>query len=259
MMKNKLDNQHAVVTGGASGIGAAIVERFVSEGATVTVIDRDAGVADELVRRLGAGDRLHFFECDVADFDAVHRVAAQAETALGHVTVLVNNAGIAHIGKAHTTKPEDMRRVCAVNIEGVYHWLHAVLPGMAERKKGVVLNMCSIAAKVGIPDRFAYSLTKGAVLSMTRSVACDYLADGIRCNCVCPARVHTSFVDRYLQDNYPGKENEMFEQLSATQPIGRMGRPDEIAGLAVYLCSEESGFVTGAAYDIDGGFVPLCP
>jgi NAD(P)-dependent dehydrogenase (short-subunit alcohol dehydrogenase family) len=173
------------------------------------------------------------------------------------IDVLVNNAGIAHIGTVETTSEEDFDRIYRVNVKGVYNALHAVLPGMVKRRGGVVLNLCSIAARVGLPDRFAYSMSKGAVLTMTLSVAKDYLHKGIRANCLCPARVHTPFVDHYLAKNYPGQEAEMFAKLSAAQPIGRMGSPDEIAKLATYLCSEDAGFVTGVAWDIDGGFMNI--
>jgi NAD(P)-dependent dehydrogenase (short-subunit alcohol dehydrogenase family) len=118
---------------------------------------------------------------------------------------------------------------------------------------GVILNMASIASLIGLLDRFAYSMTKGAVLTMTRSIAIDYMKKNIRCNCICPARVHTPFVDRYITQNYPGREQEMFRQLSEYQPIGRMGNPQEVAQLALYLCSDEASFVTGQAYPIDGG------
>jgi 2-keto-3-deoxy-L-fuconate dehydrogenase len=122
---------------------------------------------------------------------------------------------------------------------------------------GSIVNICSIAAETALAERFAYSATKGAVLAMTRCLAKDFVADSIRCNCVCPARVHTPFVDAYLAKNYPGREAEHFAQLSAAQPIGRMGRPDEVAALVAYLCSEEAAFITGAAYDIDGGVMAM--
>jgi NAD(P)-dependent dehydrogenase (short-subunit alcohol dehydrogenase family) len=124
---------------------------------------------------------------------------------------------------------------------------------MLRQGGGVIVNMASIASLIGIPDRFAYSMTKGAVLTMTKSIAVDYVKRGIRCNCICPARVHTPFVDGYLAANYPGREEEMYRVLSEYQPIGRMGTPEEVAALALYLCSNEASFVTGQAYPIDGG------
>jgi NAD(P)-dependent dehydrogenase (short-subunit alcohol dehydrogenase family) len=190
--------------------------------------------------------------CDVSDHGAVHAALAAVT-----IDVLVNNAGIAHIGTVESTSEDDFDRIYRVNVKGVYNCLHAVLPGMVARGGGVVLNLCSIAARVGLSDRFAYSMSKGAVLTMTLSVAKDYLHKGIRCNCLCPARVHTPFVDQYLAKNYPGQESEMFAKLSAAQPIGRMGSPEEVAKLAAYLCSEDASFVTGVAWDIDGGYMNI--
>ena len=140
-----------------------------------------------------------------------------------------------------------------VNVLGVYLCARAAVPVMLRQGGGVILNMASIVSLIGLPDRFAYSMTKGAVLTMTRSIAVDYVKRGIRCNCICPARVHTPFVDGFLAKNYPGREAEMMRTLSDAQPIGRMGTPEEIAQLALYLCSDEAAFVTGAAYPIDGG------
>ncbi|MDQ2648829.1 MAG: SDR family oxidoreductase [Actinomycetota bacterium] len=235
----RLAGKVAIVTGGASGIGAAVVDRFRAEGATVVVLD----LAD------GADVR-----CDVTDQAAVD--AAFETVAADHdgLDVLVNSAGIAHVGNLATTTGDDLDRLYAVNVKGVYHCLQAGVRRMLERGGGAICNLASIASVVGIPDRFAYSMTKGAVLTMTLSVATDYVDQGIRCNAVSPARVHTPFVDRFLADSYPGREDEMFATLSATQPIGRMARPDEIAGLIAYLCSDEAAFVTGSNHLIDGGF-----
>jgi NAD(P)-dependent dehydrogenase (short-subunit alcohol dehydrogenase family) len=176
---------------------------------------------------------------------------------LSRLDILVNSAGVSHIGTAESTGEADFDRLYNVNVKGVYNCLHAAIPVMKKNKGGVIVNMCSIAATVGIPDRFAYSMTKGAVYSMTLSVAKDYLKDQIRCNSISPARVHTPFVDGFLKKNYPGKEAEMFEKLSAAQPIGRMGKPEEVANLALYLCSDEAGFITGVDYPLDGGFMNL--
>ena len=169
----------------------------------------------------------------------------------------MNSAGISHIGKADTTNEEDFDKVFTVNVKGVYNCLHVVLPLMKAERKGVILNLASVAGIVGIPERFAYSMSKGAVTAMTLSVAKDYINDGIRCNCVSPARVYTPFVEGFLKKNYPGKEEEMIEKLSKTQPLGRMATPDEIAYLVLYLCSDEASFITGCDYPIDGGFVKL--
>ena len=176
---------------------------------------------------------------------------------IGVINILVNNAGIAHIGKADNTKEEDFDKVIAVNVKGVYNCIHASIPQLRKAIGGCIINMASIAAQVGIPDRFVYSTAKGAVMAMTLSVAKDYLRENIRCNSISPARVHTPFVDGFLKNNYPGKEEEMFDKLSKTQPIGRMGTPEEIAALALYLCSDEASFITGCDYLVDGGFVKL--
>ncbi len=176
---------------------------------------------------------------------------------IGTVHILVNNAGIANIGKADTTTETDFDSVIQVNVKGVYNCIHAAIPQLRKAKGGSIINMASIAAHVGLPDRFAYSTAKGAVMAMTLSVAKDYIQENIRCNSISPARVHTPFVDGFLKRSYPGKEEEMFEKLSKTQPIGRMGRPDEVAALALYLCSDEASFITGCDYPVDGGFIKL--
>jgi 2-keto-3-deoxy-L-fuconate dehydrogenase len=142
-------------------------------------------------------------------------------------------------------------------VKGAYNALYAAIPLLKSNGGGVILNMASIAAWVGITDRFAYSMSKGAIMAMSLSVARDYLADNIRCNTISPARVHTPFVDGFIAKNYAGKEDEIFEKLSKSQPIGRMGKPDEVAALALYLCSDEAGFITGCDYPIDGGFIKL--
>jgi len=239
----KLAGRCAVVTGASSGIGAAIAARFAAEGARVFNLDL-APSRDPVIEHLA---------CDVSD----HAVVAAALDALPVIDILVNNAGIAHIGTAETTSPADFERIFRINVAGVHHTLHAVLPKMRAAGRGVILNLCSVAAKIGIPDRFAYSMSKGAVLSMTLSVARDYVDKGIRCNCICPARIHTPFVDNFLAAHYPGREAEVFQKLEAAQPIGRMGTPIEIAALALYLCSDDAGFITGSAHDIDGGFTLL--
>jgi NAD(P)-dependent dehydrogenase (short-subunit alcohol dehydrogenase family) len=174
-----------------------------------------------------------------------------AET--GQIDILVNNAGIAHVGTIEQTSPDDLDRLYAVNVRGVYLCSKAAVPVMLKQGRGVILNMASIASLVGVPDRFAYSMTKGAVLTMTMSIAIDYVKRGIRCNCICPARVDTPFVEGYLREHYPGREAEMRRTLEQYQPIGRMCKPEEVASLALYLCSDEAAFVTGQAYPIDGG------
>jgi len=167
--------------------------------------------------------------------------------------ILVNNAGIAHVGTIERTSEADLDRLYAVNVKGVFLGARAAVPIMLRQGGGVILNMASIASLVGVPDRFAYSMTKGAVLTMTMSIAIDYVKQNIRCNCICPARIHTPFVDQYLARHYAGREREVLQQLSAYQPVGRMGTAEEVAYLALYLCSDEASFVTGQAYPIDGG------
>lgn len=249
-----LENKVAVITGGGSGIGKAIAKLFAKQKATVHIIELNTETANESAEEIkDQGGIVNVHACNVANQKEVVDVFNQ----IGAINILVNNAGIAHIGKADTTKEEDFDRVMAVNCKGVYNCIHAAIPLLRKNGGGCIINMASVAALVGIPDRFAYSTAKGAVMAMTLSVAKDYLGDNIRCNSISPARVHTPFVDGFLKNNYPGKEAEMFEKLSKTQPIGRMGTPDEIAALALYLCSDEAGFITGCDYPIDGGFVKL--
>ena len=193
-------------------------------------------------------------DCDVSDAASTE----QAFERLDRVDALVNNAGIAHVGNVENTTSDDLDRLYRVNVKGVYHCLHIAVPRMVRQGGGVVLNLASIASKIGIQDRFAYSMTKGAVLTMTLSVARDYIDKNVRCNCICPARIHTPFVDGYLKQNYPADKREaIFQNLSAYQPLGRMGQPEEVAALANFLLSDEAAFITGAAYDLDGGVIGL--
>jgi 2-keto-3-deoxy-L-fuconate dehydrogenase len=249
-----LKNKKAVVTGGGSGIGRAIATLFAKQGAEVHIIDLTIESAqDTLDEILKAGGNAFSHACNVASQE---EVLATFEK-IGNINVLINNAGIAHVGKVDTTPASDFDRVMEVNVKGVYNCLFAAIPQFRLSNGGVIINMASIAAWVGIPDRFAYSTAKGAVMAMTLSVAKDYIKENIRCNSISPARVHTPFVDGFISKNYAGKEEEMFEKLSQSQPIGRMGKPDEIAALALYLCSDEAGFITGCDYPIDGGFIKL--
>jgi NAD(P)-dependent dehydrogenase (short-subunit alcohol dehydrogenase family) len=249
-----LQGKRAVVTGAGSGIGAAIARLFAQRGATVAVVDRDLPAAEAVAATItSTRGAAAAYQCDVADPAAVDALFRSVATANPRLDILVNNAGIAHVGTIEQTTPEDIDRIYRVNVFGVYLCARAAVPAMLRQGRGVILNMASVASLIGIPDRFAYSMSKGAVLTMTRSIAVDYMKRGIRCNCICPARVHTPFVDGYLAANYPGREAEMMKTLSEYQPIGRMGRPEEIAQLALYLCSDEASFVTGQAYPIDGG------
>jgi NAD(P)-dependent dehydrogenase (short-subunit alcohol dehydrogenase family) len=169
----------------------------------------------------------------------------------------VNNAGISQIGTVETTAEAEFDRILRVNVKGYYNCIHACIGHMKNTGGGVILNMASVAGSAGLPERFGYSTSKGAVIAMTYSVACDYVTHNIRCNCISPARVHTPFVDGYLRKNYPGREPEMYDKLAKTQPIGRMGESDEVASLALFLCSDAAAFITGADYPIDGGFLNL--
>ncbi|CAN7356883.1 SDR family NAD(P)-dependent oxidoreductase [Pseudoduganella sp. LjRoot289] len=250
----ELKQKKAVVTGGGSGIGRAIASLFAQQGAAVHIVDISEAACEEAVAEIrAAGGQVVAHACDVTRQDTVHATFA----AIGALDILINNAGIAHIGKADTTSEQDFDRVIGVNVKGVYNCLHAAIPRLRENGGGVVINMASVASWVAVADRFAYSTAKGAVMAMTLSVAKDYLQDKIRCNSISPGRVHTPFVDGFIAKQYPGREAEMFERLSKTQPIGRMARPDEVAALALYLCSDEAAFITGSDYPIDGGFITL--
>ena len=256
-MAHRFKNKTALVTGGGSGIGRAVCNRLADEGAHVLVLDLELEAARETTDEiLSAGGNAMPVSCDVSDHS---QVAETVHTQLADydVDVLVNNAGIAHIGNLENTTESDLDRLYSVNVKGVYNVLSAIVPAMKSRRCGSIVNVASVASSVGIADRFAYSMTKGAVLTMTLSVAKDYIDYGIRCNCVAPARVHTPFVDRFLAENYPENRDEVFDKLSKSQPIGRMGAADEVAGLIAYLCSDEASFITGSNFPIDGGFVTL--
>lgn len=250
----RLDNKIAVVTGGGSGIGRAIATMFAKQGAVVHILELSMDSAAQVVKEIEqAGGKAFAHSCNVS----IQKEVVAVFEKIGLANILVNNAGIANIGKADTTEEIDFDKVMAVNVKGIYNCIYAAIPQLRKAKGGSIINMASIAAHVGIPDRFAYSTAKGAVMAMTLSVAKDYISDNIRCNSISPARIHTPFVDGFLKKTYPGKEEEMFEKLSKTQPIGRMGRPEEVAALALYLCSDEASFITGCDYPVDGGFIKL--
>ena len=250
-----LSGKTAVVTGGASGIGQSISQLFARRGATVIVLDMNEEAANDLTERLKAeGHNVIAVLCDVSSSESVEEAFQYLPT--GQLDILINNAGVAHVGNIEQTTREDFDRIYDINVKGVFNCSKVAIPLMKEQG-GVILNIASVASMLGIADRFAYSMSKGAVLTMTYSIARDYLAEGIRCNAIAPARIHTPFVDGFLAKNYPGREKEMFDQLSASQPIGRMGTPEEVASMALYLCSDEASFLTGTCYPIDGGFITL--
>ncbi|MCE7992712.1 MAG: SDR family oxidoreductase [Roseivirga sp.] len=256
MDKFSLSGKNALITGAGSGIGRAIAKTFAEAGATVHALEMNAEAGASVVAEITeAGNKAQYHTCDVTDQANVKSVV-DAIASESRIDILVNNAGIAHVGNLEGTSEADLDRIYAVNVKGVYNGMFACIQHMKEHG-GVILNLASVASSVGISDRFAYSMSKGAVLTMTLSVAKDYVGDNIRCNCISPGRVHTPFVDGFIAKNYPGKEGEMFEKLSATQPIGRMGKPEEIADLALFLCSDQAAFITGTDYPIDGGFIKL--
>ena len=253
----RLDGKAAVVTGAASGIGQAIAQRFAREGALVWLVDIDAEGAKSTARQIvKCGGKAASHVCDVANQRSVKDLF-RGLARENPIQILVNSVGVSHIGKLEGTSEAEFDRIFRVNVKGIYNCMYAAINAMKANGGGVILNMASIAATAGLADRFAYSMSKGAVVSMTLSVARDYLAHKIRCNCISPARVHTAFVDGYLKQNYPGREQEMFRALSQSQPIGRMGKPEEVAALALFLCSDEAAFITGTDYPIDGGFFNL--
>ncbi len=253
----RLDGKAAIVTGGGSGIGQAIALRFAANGATVRIADINLSQAEATAKQIAdAGGQATAHACDVTNQRQVRELFGKL-FAKERVQILVNNAGISHVGTVESTTEEDFDRLFRVNVKGVYNGIFACIGHMKENGGGVILNMASIAGSAALADRFAYSMTKGAVIAMTYSVAKDYVQHNIRCNCISPARVHTPFVDDYLRRNYPGREKEMFEKLAKSQPIGRMGEPGEVASLALFLCSDEAAFITGADYPLDGGFFNL--
>ena len=258
-MKNKftLQNKTALITGGGSGIGEAIAQTFANQDAKVYIIDQNLDAANKTAESINKkGFSAKAYKCDVSNNKNVSNVINEISKT-STIDILINNAGIAHVGNIEACEEKDLDHLYEVNIKGVYNCTRAIIPFMVKNKNGCIINLTSIASSVGIKDRFAYSMSKGAVLTMTYSIASDYINDNIRCNCISPARVHTPFVDGFIRKNYPGQEKQMFENLSKTQPIGRMGTPQEIADLALFLSSDEASFITGSNFPIDGGFVKL--
>lgn len=249
-----LKNKKVVITGAGSGIGKAMAVLFASKGAEVHIVDLSKELANEsVIEIISNNNNAIAHQCDVSN----HQAVIDTFNKIGAIDILINNAGIPHIGKADTTSEADFDKVMSVIVKGAYNCTFAAIPQLRANGGGVILNISSVAALVGISERFVYSTAKGAIRSMTMSVAKDYINENIRCNSISPARVHTPFVDGFLEKNYPDNIDEMFVKLSKTQPIGRMGSSDEIATLALYLCSDEASFITGIDYPIDGGFTTL--
>jgi NAD(P)-dependent dehydrogenase (short-subunit alcohol dehydrogenase family) len=255
VVENKM--KIALVTGGASGIGKSICLRLALKKIKVLVVDLNLEAARETVEEINKnGGNAEAYAVDVSNngqVSALFKNINEEHT----IDILINNAGIAHIGNIEQTSESDLDRLYNINVKGVYNCISSTIEAMKAQDSGVIINMASVASSVGIADRFAYSMTKGAVLTMTYSVAKDYIESGIRCNCISPGRVHTPFVDNFLEKNYADNKEDMFEKLSKSQPIGRMGSPDEIAALVDYLCSDDAAFITGSNFPIDGGFVTL--
>ena len=248
-----LSERIACVTGAGSGIGAAIAEVFAKAGAHVVVsdINEEAGkqTAEKIRRESGKAE---FGRIDVSSAESAEKLASEIHARHGRLDILVNNAGIGHVGTMVQTKAEDLDRLYAVNVRGVFNVTKAFLSQMIERKSGNVINLASIGGVVGIRDRLAYCTTKFAVVGLTKSMALDHATDGIRVNCICPGRVETPFVSARLKE-YPDPE-KAYREMAATQALGRMGKPEEIAHAALYLACDESAFVTGTAFLIDGGW-----
>jgi len=256
-MEGKFAGKVALITGGGSGIGQSTSLHLATEGAHILIVDLDLNGANSTQNMIEEfGGKASVYQCDISNASQVKDIVGEILLS-NNIDILINNAGIAHIGNLEQTSEDDLDRLYNVNVKGTYNLMSAVIGNMKKQQSGVIINLASVASSVGIADRFAYSMSKGAVLTMTYSVAKDYINDGIRCNCIAPGRVHTPFVDNFLEKNYPDNKEAMFDKLSKSQPIGRMGKVDEISGLIAYLCSDEAAFITGSNFPIDGGFVTL--
>lgn len=248
-----LQNKITLVTGAGSGIGAAIADAFSSAGAFVFVADRDEKSGRETETRIqSSGGKAEFVSLDVSDETRCDAVARYVHETRLRLDILVNNAGIGHVGTMLQTAGSDLDRMYAVNVRGTFNMVKAFLPEMLAQKNGNIINLASIGGVVAVRDRVAYCTTKFAVVGLTKCVALDHAKEGIRCNCICPGRVETPFVTARLKE-YPDPK-KAYEEMSATQALGRMAKPEEIAAAAVYLASDESSFITGTPFLIDGGW-----
>jgi len=240
-MPYNLKDKNIIVTGGSSGIGESIIDLLLENHGTVINIDINNNSKTKTI---------------ISDITKNKDVEKVVNSVPDKIDILINNAGIGLVGNIENTNEKDFDKIFEVNVKGLFNITKALIPRM-KKDGGTIINMASTAAIVGLDDRFAYSASKGAVMSMTNSIAKDYISFGIRCNSISPGRVHTPFVDSYLEKFYPDNKKEMFEKLSKTQPLGRMAKPSEVASLVLYLCSDEASFVTGSDFQIDGGFVKL--
>ena len=249
-----LAGKTAIVTGAGSGIGQAIAIALAKQGAFVHVLEIDLNAANDTAERIrSAGGQAEVVKCDIANHSQVQEVFDKLGSERGRLDCLVNNAGIAHVGNITNTSEEDFDRVMSVNLKGVFNCLKGGVKLMLKSGGGTIVNIASTVATMAINDRLAYSTSKGGVLAMTYSVAKDHLHDNIRCNAILPGRIHTPFVDGFIAKNYPDNQAEIFKKLSEYQPIGRMGKPEEVAAIAVFLCSDEASFITGSPFPVDGG------
>jgi NAD(P)-dependent dehydrogenase (short-subunit alcohol dehydrogenase family) len=255
VVRFRLDQRVVLVTGGGSGIGAAICRASADQGARVVVAELDESRGAQIAHALGDDNAL-FCRTDVADFKSVQVAVTSAVERFGRLDVLVNCAGIGFVGSVQETDPEDFHRLMAVNVHGVFHGSRVAVDQMLAQQPqgGVIINIASVAGEIGVPRRFAYCATKGAVIAMTRQLAVDYVRAGIRCNAICPGTVYSPFVEGYVERFHHDAREQTIADLHARQPIGRMGRPEEIADLAIYLASDEASFMTGSAVNIDGGW-----
>ncbi len=240
-MSYNLKGKNIIITGGSSGIGESIIDLLLKNKANVVNIDVNDNLKTKTI---------------ITDITNNQDVTKILNSIPKKIDILINNAGIGLVGNIENTDEKDFDKIFEVNVKGLFNITKVIIPRM-KQNGGSIINMASTAAIVGLDDRFAYSASKGAVMSMTNSIAKDYLSYGIRCNSISPGRVHTPFVDSYLEKFYPNNKEEMFEKLSKTQPLGRMAKPSEVASLVLYLCSDEASFITGSDFQIDGGFVKL--
>lgn len=246
-----LTGKIALVTGAASGIGEAMAKTLERAGAFVYICDLDEENGARIAEEIGA-EKAKFLKLNVAEKTECERTAETVLDEKGRLDILINNAGIGHVGTILQTTEEDLDRLYSVNMRGVFSLTKVFLPSMIERGGGVIINTSSIGGVVAVSDRLAYCTTKFAVVGFTKCIALDHAKQGIRCNAICPGRVETPFVRKRISE-YPDP-NKAYAEMAATQAVGRMATPEEIAAAALYLASDEAAFVTGTAFEIDGGF-----